>query len=171
MAVLFSVFLFSSGPFGKIWALFYFVLASLTDYWDGAIARRRHEESQFGKLMDPIADKLLTLSAFINFWLLGLIPLWMAAVVLARDVAVTFARLGMKPQDKSQGAAWIGKQKTFLQIVYIIAVLLYLIARRQGPWRPAWDQTAHHAILTGMMAIVLITVWSGAQVLWPRGRK
>ena len=176
LAVLFTAFLFSPGPSGKILALFYFVLAALTDYWDGVVARRMKEESQFGKLMDPIADKLLTLSAFINFWILRLIPFWMVATVVVRDVVVTGARVIWKSQSDRQTVRSSGKQKTALQILYIIAVLLYLIARQRGPWKKTWDESVLQFIYLGMMVIVCVTVWSGVSVLskniFPRaGRK
>ena len=171
MAVFFSICLFSPEPFGKLWALFYFVLASLTDYWDGVIARRMHTESRFGKLMDPIADKLLTVSAFVNFWVLRLVPGWMVAVILVRDATVTLARFFVEGQKGREGARVRGKQKTFLQIVFIIGVLLYLIAREQNGWNVAYDVRALRIIYFGMLAVVIMTLWSGLDVLRAGGNK
>ena len=164
LAVIFTAFLFSPGPFGKFLALFTFAAAALTDYWDGVVARGTGEVSQFGKLMDPIADKLLTLSAFFSFWRLDLIPLWTVLVVVARDIIVTGARFFMPPESRSRSARSSGKQKTVLQMLYIIAVLLYLIARQSGDWYPSWNNPALQMIHAGMLIIVAITVLSGVRV-------
>ena len=82
LAVMFAVFLFSLNPFGKFLALFVFITAALTDYWDGVVARRMGEVSQFGRLMDPVADKTLTLSAFFSFWHLGLLAFHISVLKL-----------------------------------------------------------------------------------------
>ena len=165
LTVLFTAFIFSPGPSGKILALFYFTLASLTDYWDGIVARRFKEESQFGKLMDPIADKLLTLSAFVNFWLLRLISVWTVTIVLARDVIVTAVRLMRRPQSEAQTVRSSGKQKTAFQFLYIIAVLVYLIVRESGSWQERWDGRALWSIRVGMWLVVLMTLFSGIRLI------
>ena len=164
LAIVFAALLFFPSPFGKFLALFVFITAALTDYWDGVLARRMGEVSQFGKLMDPITDKMLTLSAFFSFWVLGILPLWMVLVVAAREVAVTGARFFMPQGSPGYAATTSGKQKTVLQIIFIIAVLLYLIARQYPDWQPAWNESAIVIARVGMILIVLVTVWSGAKV-------
>ena len=168
LAVFFAYFLFSSAPSARWVALFLFILAALTDWWDGLAARGMGETSHFGKLMDPIADKTLTLAAFISFSLLGLVPWWAVAVIVARDVYVTAARLRMSPEDPAISAKPSGKKKTALQMFYIILVLFYLIAIRLPSWRPSWNAPALVAIHIGMGAIVLMTLWSGAKVLFKK---
>jgi CDP-diacylglycerol--glycerol-3-phosphate 3-phosphatidyltransferase len=145
-------------------ALFVFVLAALTDYWDGVFARRMKEVSSFGKLMDPITDKMLTLSAFFSFWYLGVLPLWMVLVVVAREAAVTVARFFMPADSPGFAAQMSGKIKTVLQIVYIIAVLLYLVARQVPDWQASWNEQATVIARLGMLVIVVLTVWSGVKV-------
>ncbi len=164
LAVMFTVFLFSPEPFGKFLALFAFVAAALTDYWDGIVARGMGEVSQFGKLMDPIADKLLTLSAFLSFWYLHLLPLWMVLVVVARDIFVTAARFLMPSSSEGRAARAGGKQKTILQMLFIIAVLLYLIARQSPEWQPSWNSRALDFTRGGMFLVVVATVWSGVSI-------
>lgn len=166
LAVIFVVFLFSSSPFGNFLALFAFIAAALTDYWDGVVAREMGEVSQFGKLMDPIADKTLTLFAFFGFWYLGLLPFWMVLLVALRDVLVTTARF-LVSSDGIRAARGSGKQKTVLQILFIIAVLLYLIARQSPDWQTSWDDHALQFIHGGMFIIVLVTIWSGLRALKP----
>ena len=101
LTVVFLAILFSEIAFYQSWALFIFMVASLTDYLDGKIARRDNLITDFGKLMDPLADKILTCSAFIAF--VGfpdpnmdgqnLMPAWMAVVIVARELAITGLRL------------------------------------------------------------------------------
>ena len=164
-AALFAVFLFWEEPLGKYVALFFFVLASLTDYWDGRIARSLGQISQFGKLMDPIADKVLTLAAFFSFWWLSLVPLRWVVIIVMRDLILTGVRFRLPPESKGRSARASGKQKTFLQIVYILGVLIYLIARESRHWDPAWDGRALMAVQIGMILIVMVTVLSGLQAL------
>ena len=88
------IFLFMQGGLGsRVLALAVFTIASLTDYLDGHLARKYNLISEFGKLMDPIADKFLVLSAFFIFMQLQLIAVWMFAVIFAREVIVTGLRL------------------------------------------------------------------------------
>ena len=165
LAVIFAALLFSPNHFGKILALFVFVTAALTDYWDRVLARRMKEVSQFGKLMDPITDKMLTLSAFFSFWYLGILPLTMVFIVVARDVVVTGARFLMPAGSPDVAAKASGKQKTVLQMLFIIAVLLYLIARQYPEWQPAWNNRAIFIARVAMSFIVAVTVWSGLKAL------
>ena len=146
-------------------ALVIFAFAAATDYLDGWVARQRGEVSRFGKLMDPITDKTLTLSAFISFWFLDLVPLWMVAIVLLRDVTVTLQRFRMDPKKEEQAARSSGKQKTFFQLVFIISVLIYLAARQASWWRFGWEAYALRGIEVGMGLITLLTVWSGFRVI------
>ena len=168
LAVLFTVFIFSSWSFGKFFALFVFVVAALTDYWDGVVARGMGEVSSLGEIMDPIADKLLTLSAFFSFWILNLLPLWMVLVVVVRDIFVTAGRFLMPSGSQGRAARSSGKQKTMLQMLFIIAVLLYLIARQLPQWHSSWNSRALEFIHGGIFLIVLVTVWSGARALFKK---
>ena len=165
LAVFVAYFLFSPLPFGRFVALFLFIVASLTDYWDGVVAREMGEVSQLGQLLDPIADKALTLAAFLSFWKLGLLPFWMVACVLVRDLLVTGARLFLTRDARAQSPRHSGKQKTAIQLLFIIAVLLYLIARELPTWQEPWNDTAVFLIHIGMWVIVVMTLFSGVRVL------
>ena len=92
----YMVLMYISGPTAGIWmwlALAVFILASITDYVDGQIARKRNQVSDFGKFLDPLADKLLTIAAMVIFCEWGVIPAWALMLVLAREFAVTGLRL------------------------------------------------------------------------------
>lgn len=164
LSFLFLTLLLTEGAFAKGCALFIFILAGVTDYWDGEIARRSGQITHFGKLMDPIADKLLTLSAFIAFAFMGLIFWWMAALIVIRDLSITVFRLLMPAESgDAQSAQSSGKSKTALQIVFIVGVLGYLAVAETTAWNPDWTPAAVTIIRVLMGFIVAFTLWSGVQ--------
>ncbi len=110
----------------KLLALLIFILASLTDLFDGLIARRRHTTSIFGAIMDPIADKVLILSALISFVGLGIVPLWAVLVISIREIAITFLRLWLMHRGVVLPAELAGKQKTVSQIITILYILTFM---------------------------------------------
>ena len=123
-------------PFGKTTALIIFVVASLTDWWDGWYARRHNMETSFGMLLDPLADKILTTAAFICFIEqpsyrpgVPLVQAWMVLVIVAREFLVTGLRLLAVQQGVVLRAERLGKHKTVSQMVTIIFILLGLAAR------------------------------------------
>ena len=105
-------------------ALVIFVVAALTDYIDGYIARKYKMITDFGKFMDPLADKLLTCAAFILLTEAGIIPGWIVFTIMAREFAVTGLRGIGATQDVVIAASSYGKAKTVLQMVTIIVLLL-----------------------------------------------
>jgi CDP-diacylglycerol---glycerol-3-phosphate 3-phosphatidyltransferase len=153
----------SAGFFSKALALFIFLLASLTDYWDGRLARHLQQITNFGKLMDPIADKFLSLSAFLAFVQLGIIPAWMAILVIARDFLVTGFRLMIPDGVCSQTPRSSGKHKTALQFASIIGVLLFLVMEETPFWKAEWTPWALDFIYYSLFFIVLLTLWSGVR--------
>lgn len=157
--------LFMSGFAAKILALAVFIAASLTDYWDGKIARSSGQVTVFGKLMDPIADKFLTFAAFIGFTQKGLIAPWMVVLVVARDFLITGVRLAIPPKRDLQAARQSGKNKTVLQYLFIYFVLGYLAFRETPYWDPAWELPVLMFLRAAMGVIVIVTLWSGANYL------
>lgn len=105
-------------------ALALFCVASLTDYFDGKIARQRKLITNFGILMDPLADKILVCSAFIAFVGLNWMPAWMVVIIVARELAITGLRLLAASKNLVLAAEGYGKHKTISQIVAIIAILV-----------------------------------------------
>lgn len=125
LTVAFLVALFVEFPFHVTVALFLFGAASLTDYFDGKIARRDKLITNFGILMDPLADKILVCSAFIAFVGLGWIPAWMVVIIVARELAITGLRLLAASKNVVLAAEGFGKHKTISQIVAILAILVF----------------------------------------------
>jgi CDP-diacylglycerol--glycerol-3-phosphate 3-phosphatidyltransferase len=140
--------LLSEGPQGDLLAAIVFAVASFTDALDGWIARRRKSESTFGKLMDPLADKLLVTSALVSLVSLDRLSAWVAMVIIARELAVTGLRQIAMEQGHVVAASLWGKLKTVAQV----AMVLCLIAVDDSP---LW--------LDGVVYVtVAITVLSGA---------
>jgi CDP-diacylglycerol--glycerol-3-phosphate 3-phosphatidyltransferase len=101
-----------------------FGVASLTDWLDGYFARRRKQVTAFGQFVDPLADKLLTVAAFVSLVQMGLAPAWMVAIILGRDFAVTALRSFAYTRGVAMPASPLGKIKMVAQIVAILALIL-----------------------------------------------
>ena len=115
--------------------------------------------------MDPIADKILSFSAFMAFVQMGLIPAWMVLAILSRDLLITGVRLRMPAGGEAQAARSSGKHKTALQFTAIVGILIFLVIHETPIWDPAWNIRAHRAIYGGMFFIVTLTLWSGIHYL------
>ena len=110
-------------PNGDLIAAGVFALAALTDGLDGYIARSRGDITTFGKLMDPLADKLLVTAALVSLVSLGRLEAWIAMVIIAREFAVTGLRGVAAEQGVVIHASWLGKVKTAIQVVAIVALI------------------------------------------------
>lgn len=121
----FILFLLMKVPYKEYIAAFIFIILSLSDALDGYIARKRRQVTDFGKIIDPIADKLLISAALI--FLIGKgVDLWMAVTIIAREVIMTFLRLLALPRGTVIAASYLGKTKTISQTIAIIAVIINL---------------------------------------------
>src|SRR5258708_5820979 len=114
--------LLGNTPVGDVLAAVVFALASLTDFVDGYLARARDSITTFGKLMDPLADKLLVVAALISLVSLHRLAAWVAMVIITRELAVTVLRMGATQAGGVMAASMFGKVKTCLQIAAILAV-------------------------------------------------
>ena len=170
---LFWVAAFTPIPGNHTWALLLFGLASLTDFLDGKIARERRLITAFGTLMDPLADKILTCSAFIALIELKQIEAWMVAVIVGRELAITGLRLLAASKNLVLAAERLGKHKTLSQIATILATLVSLSYPQWG----SLGQTLFSWTLLGRPWIeaiawasqwlaVALTLYSGATYLW-----
>src|SRR5881397_3001080 len=132
LTVFFLTAMFWRARFNDTIGLALFSLASLTDYYDGKIARRDKLITNFGTLMDPLADKILTCSAFIALVGRGTVPAWMAIVIVGRELAITGLRLLAATKNVVLAAEGYGKHKTISQIVAIISVLVLMSYAQWG---------------------------------------
>lgn len=133
------------------WALGIFAAACLTDFADGYIARHCNQITNFGKFMDPLADKLLVISAMLMFVSWGTMPAWALLIVVAREFAVTGLRLVAVDNGRVIAAAWSGKIKTATTMVCICLMML---------WNVSWLN-----ILCWVL-IVATTVYSGCEYFY-----
>ena len=125
---LYMVFMYQSGGQTGLWmwlALAVFIIASLTDFVDGQIARRFNQVSDFGKFLDPLADKLLTIAAMVMFCEWRMMPAWALMLVLAREFAVTGLRLVAVGKGKVIAAGWSGKIKTASTMVGLCVMMAF----------------------------------------------
>ena len=138
-------------PGHMYWSLAVFILASVSDFADGYIARHYNQVSDFGKFMDPLADKLLVISAMLMFVSWGTMPAWALLIVVAREFAVTGLRLVAVDNGRVIAAAWSGKIKTATTMVCICLMML---------WNVSWLN-----ILCWVL-IVATTVYSGCEYFY-----
>lgn len=169
LVFVFMYFLFTAGIAFKIMSLITFILAALTDYFDGKIARERNLVTNLGKILDPIADKLLTLSAFLAFVQMGIIPAWMVLIIILRELLITGLRLFAATFNKIIASSKSGKHKTFSQISAIIIILIFLIIKEFGQtygfWQGNIEKISHIFIYTVMLITVILTGLSGISFL------
>lgn len=148
MIPLFLVILYIEFPFHQYLALAVFILASATDFADGYIARNYNQVTDFGKFMDPLADKMLVMAAMLWFIEAGRMPAWAVLIVVVREFAVSGLRLVAVDGGRVIAAAWSGKVKTAATMVGICLMLLIQ--------RPVLDM-----LVTAV--IVLTTLYSGVE--------
>src|SRR5436189_2611872 len=132
LTVAFLAVFFSRIRYHETISLVLFSVASLTDYFDGKIARRDKLITNFGILMDPLADKILVCSAFIAFVGRGWMPAWMVVIIVARELAITGLRLLAASKNVVLAAEGYGKHKTISQIVAIITILVLHSYKQMG---------------------------------------
>lgn len=123
---IFIVCLFDDFLGAQVWALIIFIMASITDAYDGYYARKNNMVTDTGRFLDPLADKILLSSAFISFAIMGLIDFWMVGLIIFRDVFVTGLRVVMSRYGFIMMTSKIAKSKTGVQIGIIIFTLLFL---------------------------------------------
>lgn len=169
LTFVFMFLLFSHGLIFKVLAFFVFLMAVITDYLDGKIARERNLVTNLGKLLDPIADKLLTLGALLAFVEMKLIPAWMVVIIIGRELIITGIRAFAASFNKIIPASNSGKHKTISQMVTILIILLFLILKELGEKFGFWNNSLEKGfdifIYFMMLFTTLITAVSGILIL------
>lgn len=170
LTFVFMFFLFCKGIFAKSAAFLIFSLAALSDFLDGHIAKQKNIVSDFGKFMDPVADKILVLAAFAAFVQMNLIEAWMLVIIIARELLITSLRLFALNKGKVLVASRSGKHKTALQMSVIFWILGFILFKevmlRFFTWNPAWERFSSQGIYILMWIVVGLTLYSGISYLW-----
>jgi CDP-diacylglycerol---glycerol-3-phosphate 3-phosphatidyltransferase len=173
LTLVFAFFLYQNGLLSKVAAAVIFTLASLTDYFDGYLAKKNNLITNFGKMMDPIADKILILTAFFIFTRMHLIALWMFVIIFVREVLITGWRLVNIRKGKVMAAERAGKYKTISQIVAISFVLIFMIlkdSRLSHNWSEGMISGWHYGIHFFTLIAVVLTLFSGVHYFWNNSR-
>jgi CDP-diacylglycerol--glycerol-3-phosphate 3-phosphatidyltransferase len=177
IALSFVFIFFLSFPFEGAWVLWakvlsliIFISAALSDFFDGFIAHRQNMVTDFGRLMDPIADKILVLAAFIAFVQMQLIDTWMVVIIVSREILITSLRLFALNKGKVLSAAKVGKHKTFSQMIAIFYILGFIVLKEAilsfSTWNPDWEKFFRSSIYVLMLLTVGLTLYSGLYYLW-----
>ena len=169
LTVLFVAALNSSWEYASTAALLLFLVAGITDFVDGEIARRYGIITNFGALMDPLVDKIMMAAAFISLVPLKAVPAWAATTVVARDFLITGLRLMATARGQVLPAERLGKQKTSWQIITVIFFLALLsiselrhASETSTWWLRAWDEAGPVLV----WITVALTVYSGLGFTW-----
>lgn len=172
LAFLFIVFIFTDGLYSKYLALLLFTVAVLTDFYDGRVARKRNTVTNLGKLMDPIADKILITVALVSFVLLKIgIPVWMVILILGREFVVTAFRLRAISRGKILSAERAGKHKTVSQMIAVFTILAFICLRKTALeffhfWTGYTDEWFRLGLFSLMLITVILTCTSGSLYLY-----
>lgn len=146
-------------------ALLVFIIAIATDWYDGIHARKYGQISKTGIFLDPLADKFLTSAAFIAFYMLGIMPLWMVIVIVIRDIAMTLLRSYEEYKGRTLKTSYAAKTKTFIQMTYIF-VLVALISAKAFFHSPGIHEAIDGFLFSQLnyvlaIAVTLITLATG----------
>ena len=164
--VLFLMLFFSPGKLQSFFAGLVFSVASISDCVDGYLARRMNLVTDFGKFLDPLADKLLVGVALIMMIPLGRVPLWIVAIILGREVMVTLLRvISLRKGNKVIEASMTGKYKTGFQIAAIIP-LLFHYEYNLGLEFFDFSVDFHVVGMTFLYAALVLTIWTGVDYLY-----
>ncbi|MDD5166553.1 MAG: CDP-diacylglycerol--glycerol-3-phosphate 3-phosphatidyltransferase [Candidatus Omnitrophica bacterium] len=171
LAFVFMFFLlYCTGLWAKIVSLIIFTIAALSDFFDGFIAKRRNMITDFGKLMDPIADKVLVLAAFVAFIQMQLVNSLMVLIIIFREILITSLRLFALNKGRVLSAARAGKHKTLSQMLVIFFILGFIVFKEIMitffTWNPNWEKAFRQGIDVIMWFIVVLTLYSGVSYLW-----
>ncbi len=168
---IFVFFFLAPSELSKDISLVIFIIAALTDWYDGWLARKFNYFTSWGKFWDPLADKILTAGAFLGFVYLGVLPAWMIFIMLFRDFFITFFRSFADRKGFSFPTSLYAKWKTFIQMVFLYYLLIFWVLSRNTylavNYKHTFDILLHPAFIWyGTLAITIITVHSGILYLW-----
>lgn len=168
---LFVILLFSDSPLSKELSLLVYVIAALTDWYDGWVARKYGYTSRWGKFLDPLADKILSSAALFSFGYLKLVDLWMIWIIVLRDFTITGLRSVAEWHDRPIVTSKTAQAKTFGEFIVIYYILILYVCENVPLVRTGYSQLIqslmHPQVLFGMMLLVTIsTIGTGVMYLF-----
>ena len=170
LTFVFMLFLFTKSVFGKTMALATFLVAAFTDYLDGFLAKKYNHITDFGKIMDPVADKILVIAAFLAFVEMKLVPAWMVVIIILREMVITSIRVRALMYRQVLPAGIGGKHKTVSQMLSILVILVFIVIRETGTsvfgfWNSSFEYWYRQMIFILMLITVALTIVSGVSYL------
>ena len=172
LAPLFLYLFLSENPVYKKISLFVFFIAVLTDWYDGWHARRYGQVSKAGIFLDPLADKILTSMAFIGFYILKIMPMWMVLIIVVRDIVITLLRSYQEVKGKTMKTSYIAKTKTFIQMTYIFLIVI-LVCSLSFDINQNLKSSINDFLYSGlnyifMLSVTLITLYTGVSYFFEK---
>lgn len=166
----FLYFFLSDNPLFIQISLAIYIVAALTDWYDGWLARKFNYITEWGKFWDPLADKILTSIVFIGFVIVKLIPIWMVVLIIFRDLSVTLLRVYADSRGYSFRTTYYAKWKTMLQMIFLYYILILYVAKNTTEiytlYRTIIDIMLNKDIIYFIMLVItVITVHSGITYL------
>ncbi|MFZ1291407.1 MAG: CDP-diacylglycerol--glycerol-3-phosphate 3-phosphatidyltransferase [Melioribacteraceae bacterium] len=161
----------SENPILRQISLAVYIIAAITDWYDGWLARKFNYITTWGKFMDPLADKILTSTAFFGFVIIGVLPLWMVIIVVFRDLFVTSLRLFAEWKKKTFTTNYLAKIKTFIQMIFIFYLLIVFTLKENQFLKDNFSNlieylTNQNVIYFSMLSITVYTFITGVVYIY-----
>jgi CDP-diacylglycerol--glycerol-3-phosphate 3-phosphatidyltransferase len=171
LAPVYLLLLFLGDALSVVLALGVFVVAALTDLWDGRLARARGEVTPFGKFMDPLADKVLVVSGLLGLSVLGVVAYWVVAIIVLRELFVTGLRSYVAGRGEFVKPGWLSRIKTALQMGAVTLGTAGLALEAAAPalgmgWTLEQSLWLGRILTWVMYVTAAVTVWTGVSYLW-----
>ncbi len=152
-------------------SLIVFLVAALTDWYDGWLARKFNYISDLGKFLDPLADKILTSTAFFCFVVIGMLDFWMVLIIVIRDLLVTLLRIYGQLKNRTFSTSYLAKVKTSLQMIFLYYLLLVYVGIEKGLFQFIDKSYAdiflnNELIFYTMILITFLTIYTGVEYLY-----
>jgi len=166
----FVALLLQSDPWFKLFGVIVFIVASLTDIYDGYHARKYGVETRLGAFLDPLADKLLITAAFLLYVWMGYLALWMVILVVIRDVVVTALRVYAEYKNRPVVTSVEAKYKTLAQNILVYLIMALILMKESAFFGPGMSVTVNQFLLSDslyyiMLVVTLFTVYTGVSYL------
>lgn len=166
LAPVFLVCILIDSPTAVTWSVIIYLVAALTDWLDGYLARKFGEVTSHGVFLDPLADKVLTTSAFVALVVHDIVPLWMVVVIIIRDFGVTAMRSIADDRGMSMQTSYVAKVKTFAQMMVIAWALVLFWLHKQTPGASEYVYLLSSDVTgVAMFVVTLLTIYTAVHYL------